>query len=288
MRDKINEYHLHKDDHSKLHLEIRDAKPYLATYSEHVYKAHRHTFYQFIWFENAGSHFVDYEEITHPADSLFILNKNQVHYFCQKSDNSGLLYHFDEIFMNRGDDEFRQRIEFQLFNEVGSPFLILDTSTKKILKSMTDLLQKEIAVQKYNYRALIFSLMQTLVLAIDRLKTMQRGGEKEKNTHQEIAKNFKRYIEENMDQFLSLADYAGALHISIKKLTNISHEYFLMSPAKYIAYRKILEAKRLLSNVKISIKEVAYQLGFDQPTYFTKYFKKHTGLTPKEFIKSLP
>jgi len=288
VQEKIQQYHLHKDDHSKLHFEIKVILPHLKKHPNHVFKAHRHSFFQFIWFQKKGSHFVDYELIDHPANVLFLLNKNQVHYFCDHSENAGLLYHFDELFLHQGNDEYRQRIEFQLFSEIGKPYLVLDNPTTKLLEYTTKLLQKEIADKKYSYREMIFSQMQSIVLAVDRLKFYEDGAMNKIQANQALASQFKRLIEENMDQFLNLETYATQLGISTKKLSAISTEYFLDPPAKFISKRKVLEAKRLLSNIDISIKEVAYKLGFDQPTYFTKYFKKHTGLTPKAFIKQLP
>jgi AraC family transcriptional regulator, transcriptional activator of pobA len=65
-------------------------------------------------------------------------------------------------------------------------------------------------------------------------------------------------------------------------------QYLGDTPADVIQSMKILEAKRRLANKKFSIQEIAYDLGFDQPTYFTKYFKKAAGITPKEFQAQLP
>jgi len=288
MQDKINQYHLHKDDYSKLHFEIKDAHTHLAKYSDHVYKAHRHTYFQFIWFKNEGRHYVDYELVDHPANALFLLNKNQVHYFHPHADNDGLLYHFDEIFLHQGKDEYQQRVEFQLFSEVGKPYIGLDDATVKLLSTTTKLLKEEIETKKYNYRAMIFSQMQSIVLAIDRLKYYQEGVINNIDANQKLAIRFKQQVEKNINQFLSINEYATQLGVSTKKLSTISNKYLLASPAKFISNRKILEAKRLLSNVDVSIKEIAYHLGFDQPTYFTKYFKKHTGLTPKAFVKQIP
>ena len=65
-------------------------------------------------------------------------------------------------------------------------------------------------------------------------------------------------------------------------------QYLGDTPANIIQSVKILEAKRKLANKELSIQEIAFDLGFDQPTYFTKYFKKATGTTPKEFQSLLP
>jgi len=70
-----------------------------------------------------------------------------------------------------------------------------------------------------------------------------------------------------------------------KTLTAACKQFLLNTPANIIKESKLLEAKRMMSNQKTSIKEIAYYLGFDDPTYFTKYFKKGTGFTPKEFKK---
>ena len=67
---------------------------------------------------------------------------------------------------------------------------------------------------------------------------------------------------------------------------SLLRDILLDTPANIIKGCKLLEAKRMLSNQNISIKEVAYALGFDDPTYFTKYFKKGTTYTPKEFQKA--
>ena len=287
MKKDIQEYHLHKDDINKLHFEIKDSRSHLKKYPNSVYRAHRHTFYQFIWFRTSGRHFVDYKEYQHPTNSFFLLNKNQVHYFNKDAPNDGVLYHFDEIFINRGNEDYRRRIEFQLFNEVGLPYVRLDEKTGQRLDYLTGMIQREINDRPHNYREMIFSLMQAFIVIIERLKHEQTGSSYKKSENLEIAINFKRLVLQNMDKFISLDEYADELGVSTRKLSEITNEYLSLSPSKYITHRKILEAQRLLSNTSISIKEVAYALGFDQATYFTKYFKKALGVTPKEFISEV-
>jgi len=287
MPNQISQYHLHKNDDSKLHFEIKDTLTHLAKNPQHVYKPHRHTYYQMIWFKEAGQHYVDYELHEYPANSIFLLNKGQVHYFCHHADNDGLLYHFDEIFLLKGNQSYNNRIQYKLFSEIGNPYLVMDQGTIDILEYTTPILQNEIAQKKYGYRELIFSMIQTLILNIERLKASSNRSIARLDNDLDIAMDFKKLIVTHMDEFPSLQQYADLLFISTKKLTSACKKYLHTTPANVISQRKVLEAKRLLSNQRISIKEVAFALGFDQPTYFTKYFKKHTGSTPKEFTAKM-
>jgi len=269
----IKKYYLHKDNPSKLHFEIFDAAPYLEDNSP-AFKAHAHSFYQLIWFKEAGQHYVDYEVIPHPANSVFFLSPNQVHYFCRQSPNSGQLIHFDEIFLHVEGREVEEWINYKLFNGFGAPFVCLSDDDVKDFLFLIDLLQKETKTRAYNYRKQIFHLFQGVLLKIERLKHGREGIRHKEDPNFKVALEFKRLIGREIENFLTVEDACKALGIS--RQTQVIHE------------RKILEAKRLLSNLRLSIKEIAFRLGFDQPTYFTKYFKKHTGLTPRAFIKQLP
>lgn len=286
--EEIRKYHLHKDDYSKLHFEINDATPYCRKNAAHCYKAHLHSFYQLIWFEEAGHHYVDYETIEHPANSLFFLNKKQVHYFCNHSKNVGTLFHFDEIFLYQQDNNADNWLQYELFNEIGRPYVVLSEEKINDFKYFIKKIQKEIQERPHNYRKQIFYLFQNILIQVERLKQKQGEGIDKMDRNFTLAIDFKKLIEENINDFLSVEDYSQELGMSSKKLTSLSKQYLKDTPSNIIHQRKILEAKRRLSNMKISIKEIAYSLGFEQPTYFTKYFKKHTKITPKEFIKQLP
>lgn len=285
---ELKQYHLHKDDYSQLHFEIQDAAPYCVKNAKHCFKAHRHSFYQLLWFKEQGTHYVDYEVVEHPANSLFFLNKGQVHYFCPQSSNQGRLFHFNDFFLQKhlaGQEDWMQ---YKLFNEIGSPYVVLPEKDLKELQMISELLEVELNNRDYNFRSQAFHLFQTLLLKVERLKRGQDDlGQKTDHTFFQ-AMAFKKLIEQHLEEALSISEYAGLLNMSTKKLTAISKQYLHKTPSVIIHERKILEAKRLLSNMKTSIKEVGFSLGFDQATYFTKYFKKHTGLTPKEFVQQLP
>jgi AraC family transcriptional regulator, transcriptional activator of pobA len=131
-------------------------------------------------------------------------------------------------------------------------------------------------------------LFTSLLFLLERLRNKETNLDINLNGDFRLAFLFKKAVYENKNLFLSIDAYSKLLNTNNKKLTTVVKQYLGDTPANVIQSIKILEAKRRLANKKSSIQEIAYDLGFDQPTYFTKYFKKATGITPKEFQAKLP
>ncbi|WP_344820937.1 AraC family transcriptional regulator [Aquimarina gracilis] len=284
--ETIKRYDLHKDDYSKLHFEINDAKPYFEKNQKHASVPHRHSFYQIIWFKKAGRHYVDYEILDHPENSIFFINKNQIHYFCNNAANEGHLFHFNDVFINKYQQGIMERFLASIFNEIGSRYIKLSTADTNKVRLLTSFIESEIRFKDLYYKEQVYHYFQNILFQIERLRQKEANIDFNVAKDYKLAVNFKKLIFDQIDAFYSIDDYAHKLGTNAKTLTTISKNILLDTPANIIKESKILEAKRLLSNQKISIKEIAYSLGFEDPTYFTKYFKKGTGLTPKAFQKT--
>lgn len=287
MDSNIKQYHLHKDDYSKLHFELNDAQSYISKNEKPSSKPHRHSFYQLIWFKEAGRHYIDYEIIEHKANTLFFINKNQIHNFCLDVANKGYLFHFNDIFIDRFSNDLSQRFSYSIFNEIGKPFVSMGKLDVDKLETICNFIDLELKMKDYFHKEQVFSLVQTILFQIERLKKKQNSFGVDTNINHHKAFLFKQLVYKHIDTFLPLEEYCSLLNINSKNLTAISKIFLLDTPANIIRQMKVLEAKRMLANHKTNTKEVAYALGFDQPTYFTKYFKKEAGLTPKQFQNSL-
>ncbi|MGX1930473.1 helix-turn-helix domain-containing protein [Flagellimonas sp. 2504JD4-2] len=283
---KIERYHLHKNDPSKLHFEVKDAQPYYELNKKPASVPHRHSFYQLIWFKEHGRHYVDYEVIDHDANSIFFINKNQIHYFCPDSSNIGFLFHFNDEFINARNAGLMDRFAVSIFNEIGGYCLNLDPAEAEKFDGITASIQSELTSKESFYKEQVYHYFQIILLQIERLRKKESNIDFNANMDFGLAFKFKRLINQQIHEFHSIDAYATALGTNSKTLTNVSKKILLTTPAEVIRESKLLEAKRMLSNQKISIKEIAYSLGFDDPTYFTKYFKKGVGHTPKEFQKT--
>src|SRR5690606_6348120 len=98
---------------------------------------------------------------------------------------------------------------------------------------------------------------------------------------------FATLIDEHYKEGYSVAEYAQLLHISSRSLSDLTQQQLRKTPSQMIQERIILEAQRLLLYSNLNINQVGYRLGFDDASYLDKYFKKHTGVSPSEFNKSV-
>jgi AraC family transcriptional activator of pobA len=96
-------------------------------------------------------------------------------------------------------------------------------------------------------------------------------------------KNFEVLLENNFKIEKAPFFYASQLNITLKHLNRICNEMLQKTTTKVITARIILEAKRMLMDKKFTVNEIATELGFDDYSYFTRLFKKHTGMTPTDF-----
>jgi AraC family transcriptional activator of pobA len=99
---------------------------------------------------------------------------------------------------------------------------------------------------------------------------------------------FKVFVENNLTDHPTITDIAAALALNTNSLYHIVKHYSGLSPKAFITNRLILEARRrLYYGDRSSIKELAYELGFNDPEYFSRLFKKVTGKTIGAFFKHL-
>ena len=290
----INEYHLNRHQPDKPQFAIHDLNEYVNKHQLNTTKPHIHSFYQIIWFKNGnGQHFVDFEAHDVVKNSAFFVAKNQVHYFDNNLYYTGILLHFNEAFLVQKENETDFFLKCNFFN---NPYqktsCIINPETEKILDEYISQIIREFANDsRFGKEELLRAYLKSFLIQIQRInqeynqenETILFGFDDKKSR---LIK-FINLVEENYTKGLSVAEYAGLLHISNRTLSDLTHQLLNKTPSKIIQERIILEAQRLLLHSESNVNQIGYHLGFDDPSYFVKYFKKHTETSPTEFRKSI-
>jgi AraC family transcriptional activator of pobA len=98
-----------------------------------------------------------------------------------------------------------------------------------------------------------------------------------------LLRTFHEKINEGFRELPEVSDYASLLHISAGHLSDVVKTQSGKPAIKHIHDRIVLEARRLLFHTDASLKEIAFDLGFADASYFNRFFKRETGVTPTEY-----
>lgn len=283
----IAQYHLHKAHPEKLQFELYDLNAYRKKSGEKASHPHSHSYYQLIWFfESGGTHTVDFNSFDIKANTILFVSKGQIHAFDDAIDVNGWLIHFNEsFFMHTEVDIF---LKYSIFKTSGNAFLIHGDDLKTA-KSYISILQREREHGKrFGHEEVLRYLLKCLLIHLERVH--RYGLDKQLGVNNQYGLQllrFKELVEEYYAQGYTVKDYANALGISTKTLSTITKSVVDRSPSILISERLVLEAKRLLKFTPLQIGEVAYKIGFEDASYFAKFFKRHVGHSPKEYRNRL-
>jgi AraC-like DNA-binding protein len=106
---------------------------------------------------------------------------------------------------------------------------------------------------------------------------------KESDSESRLAEEFIALVEKHFRSMHAVSDYAEKLFVSPKSLAKRLNAHRYKTPTEIIRDRVVLEAKRDLRYTAKTIKEIAFELGFEDPAYFTRYFKKSAGESPQAY-----
>lgn len=281
--DKIEQYHLHKEHPEKLPFEIYDLKTYLDKSGAHAQIAHSHSFYQILWiFNDGGKHYIDFDAHHVKRNSLFFITKNQIHYFDSTASHEGILIHFNENFLMQSDVDIF--LKYHLFTKKGNNCNCIAGDSVNTAKAFIKLIKNELLYKsEFGHSQVIRYLLKSLFIVFERTQHTDDKSIQLTNQYELQYLHFRELIENHYQNAYSVNQYAELLHISRKTLTRITKSIVAKPPSELISERVLLEAKRLLSFTPLKINEIAYRLGFEDPSYFVKYFKRHMTISPGEY-----
>ena len=143
---------------------------------------------------------------------------------------------------------------------------------------------QELQLCRYGYEDYIASLFNDILLLVDRQQHEQK---KATGDVQEQIERAAAYFNENYNTKISIDDYAESLHISTNWFIHNFKQYAGMSPAQYILSLRMVNAQSLLERTTYNIKEISEIVGYENPLYFSRVFKKEIGKSPAQYRKEM-
>jgi AraC family transcriptional activator of pobA len=254
---------------------------------EFVKVPHRHDFYFLaVCTKGSGTHNIDFINYQIKPGSVFAIIPGQSHSWNFSDDTDGyVLFHTKSFFNFYFPSKKVQDYPFfcSLHN---SPLILLN---EKSLKNVKPLFSEILAEYVHDYLMKfqkISLMLDLLYINLSRAYLPKTPVDKKSNNFLVKIGKLEDLIDENFKTIKSPGQYADMMFMSEKHLARICKAYLNKTTSDLIMDRLMLEAKRLLFHSSLSISEIAGELGYLDSSYFSRLFKKKTGKTPLEFIKS--
>lgn len=252
---------------------------------EKVRTTHRYEFHTLVCVtQGECTQVVDFKSIACAPGSLLVLRPGQAHNYGHDDDWDGLNVLFRPEFVlpvSTAPRDLKPAVDLDRLPE----YIVLSGNE---LRTVTDSIQQMrqdtlMDAPLDDLHALVRHQLHALLARLSILQGRQRAHEPVISPALQRFKRFQQLVEERFAQWHQVADYANQLGYTEKSLARAVEAAMGMTAKVFIAARINLEAKRLLVHTDLSVAAIGDRLGFEEPTNFSKFFKREAGCTPVAF-----
>ena len=240
---------------------------------------HRHNFFYMLALKKgSGNHDIDFVPYMVADYSIFFMRPGQVHALALKAGSTGYLVQFSSEFFNSQNNAAKR-----LSGKVsGINHYQLDHEASKKIMSILDFIYLEYEVRMSGYETVIQANMN--ILFVELMRKNERNAAHNYNLYQqEKLERFLELLETHISSHKQVSQYTELLNLSVYQLNAITKAMLGKTSSVLINEQIILEAKRCLLATSNRVNQTAYRLGYEDVSYFIRFFKKHTGYTPETF-----
>ena len=242
---------------------------------------HRHDFYYILVLEKgSGSHEIDFTSYEIFDHSIFLMRPGQVHQLTLKAGSSGYLLQFKTDFFYT-----QNKLSQELLRKVSHiNFCSLDSNGFNRMEAILSYILKEYSEKQEGYQEVIKSNLSIFFIELVRHRQNKKISTNDTNQYsQEQLEKFYELLETHITKNKQVSHYADMLHISIYQLNAITKTLLNKTPSELINEHIVLESKRQLLATSNQVNQIADHLGYDDISYFIRFFKKHTDYSPEAF-----
>lgn len=226
---------------------------------------------------------LDLQEITLTDGGLLFAMPNQVF---TPPGKAGNLKYFKVLFDENTLALLPQQFPF-LVNPLNTQTIILDGVAKERVRKVFEILNQLLHIDKQQADTeIVLAYLNALLVELN--IAYFKNNEPVNIVNANLSKfiEFKLVVETHLTEQPSINTIAEKLSLTTNSLYRIVKEYSGVSPKDFLTNRLIIEAQRKLHYSNLSVKELAYELGFNDPDYFSRLFKKCTGKSVSEILET--
>lgn len=228
---------------------------------------------------------IDDVEYEFPANTLLTLLFSQSFHF--ENPESIIAWQFNREFYCIIDHDSEVSCVGFLFSSTDHLFVKLSDQDRQKLQLLCDVFIEEFKTSDNIQNEILLVLLKRLVIYVTRLaKSGYVPAKKQQDERFHIIRKFNLLVESNFKSEHAVSFYAQQLCKSPKTLSNLFAIFNQKPPSQIIQDRITVEARRLLRYTDRAIKHITFELGFEEVSYFSNFFKKNTGMSPSEFRNS--
>jgi len=227
---------------------------------------------------------IDEVKTVFPKDTIIPL---MIHdsYILENSDDIVLFQFNRDFYCVIDHDQEVSCVGFIFYGSEKNMFIKLDDNNQRKMELLFQTFVDEIE-EKDIQGEMLRMLLKRLIIIITRLGKVQYLSNSIDDNESDLIRKYNLLVEQNYKELHQVQDYAGLLNKSPKTLSNIFSKNDGPSPLQVIKNRIAQEAKRLLHYSDMSSKEIAFELGFDDPATFSRFFKNLVGESPTSYKKA--
>lgn len=228
---------------------------------------------------------VDFQEFHMKTDALLFINPKVKIKPCETINGQLIFFNRDFYCIEIHDQEVA--CDGILYNNVFEiPFINLDENQSKDIQNTIQEIKTEMEHEDANTEEMLRILLKMIILKSTRIwKQQHQLAENIQHNDVQFLRKFSKLVEQHYKTHHTVADYADLLFVTPKNLSKKIGLISKSTPNDIIKDRIILEGKRLLAHTKMTVKEIAYSLNYEDDAYFVRFFTKNTGISPTTFRK---
>ncbi|MBO6212693.1 helix-turn-helix transcriptional regulator [Algoriella sp.] len=252
----------------------------------HLQQVHNHNYYHLVYFtEGSGEHLIDFEKFPVKTGMMYFMKPGQVHQWYFKEKYDGFVVNFSSSFFDwiGINSSLLQKFSFLQSIKITDHVIELNKELQAIISPLFENIINENLLNDQFTNLKIGSQLLELFILIERNYFADSNAVNDYKSV--LLNNFQTLIDQHFKVKKLPKDYAEMLYITPNHLNALCKDLGGISAGELIRSRVVLEAKRLLVNKELSVSEIAYELNFQDASYFVKFFKKYTNFTPEQFRK---